>query len=147
MGKTVMMPVMKRILAGGLFVAVAALLTSCSLASDARPTDTADESRASEGEIATYELPQNWGSDAGEGRGVLVEIDGCVRLDNSRVPVFPSDQVTWDGETLTFGADQYRIGDTITFAGNEIGDRSELEAAIPSGCSTGPFWIVGPLRD
>lgn len=138
---------MKKILVAAPLVAIAALLTSCSLASDPTPTDTPDENLASAGEIATYELPRDWGSDAGEARGVLVEIDGCVRLDNSRVPIFPSDQVTWDGETLTFGADQYRVGDTITFAGNEIGDLSELEATIPAGCSAGPFWIVGPLRE
>lgn len=138
---------MRKLLTAAPLVVLATLLTSCSLASDPTPSETPDESRASEGAIATYELPPNWGSDAGEARGVLVEIDGCVRLDNSRVPIFPSDQVTWDGETLTFGEDQYRVGDTITFAGNEIGDPSELEAEIPAGCSAGPFWIVGPRRN
>ncbi len=138
---------MRKILAAAPFVTIAAVLTSCSLASDLDPTHAPDKNLASQAEIATYERSRDWGSGAGEARGVLAEIDGCVRLDNSRVPVFPSDQATWDGETLTFGEDQYRVGDTITFAGNEIGDPSELEAEIPAGCSAGPFWIVGPHRE
>ncbi|MGO8608864.1 hypothetical protein ACC848_38490, partial [Rhizobium johnstonii] len=91
-------------------------------------------------------LPPDWGSDAGGAQGVLVEVDGCVRLDNSRVPIFPVDQVTWDGETLTFGGEQYQLGDTIEFAGNELGEPNDLEVEIPEACSAGPFWVVGPHR-
>lgn len=130
-----------------LVVITVALLTACAPVSDPEPSETPVESLASEGKIAVYDIPQDWGSDAGEASGVLVEVDGCVRLDNSRVPIFPSDQASWDGETLTFGGDEYRLGDTIAFAGNEIGDPSKLDVEIPEGCSTGPFWVVGPHRE
>lgn len=129
-----------------LVVFVGALLTACGTTSGQTATDAPVDTRVAESEIAVYELPPDWGSDAGGAQGVLVEVDGCVRLDNSRVPIFPVDQVTWDGETLTFGGQQYRLGDTIEFAGNELGEPNDLEVEIPEGCSAGPFWVVGPYR-
>lgn len=123
-----------------------ALLVSCGTTIGETATEAPIDNGAAASAIAVYELPPDWGSDAGAAQGVLVEVDGCVRLDNSRVPIFPVDQVTWDGESLTFGGEQYQLGDTIEFAGNELGEGDDLELEIPEACSAGPFWVVGPHR-
>lgn len=133
-----------------IFTALAALSAGATITACGMPnaqTAPQESSRSStESAVAVYELPPDWGSDAGLAEGVLVDVDGCIRLDNSRVPIFPMNQATWDGDTLRFGEKQYRVGDTIRFAANELGEPSSLETQIPEGCSAGPFWVVGPHR-
>lgn len=106
-----------------------------------RPTATAEPAR-----VVTYEpLPKAISMAAGA-VGVLVIEDGCLRLDNGLVPVFPASEVTWDGSILTWAGRSYSIGETIRRGGGRGGDPGN-DTGILAGCGDGDSWSVGQHRD
>lgn len=69
--------------------------------------------------------------------GKLTETDGCVTINDLVVPVFPS-TTEWDGTSLKWDGDEYRIGETIELGGGEPAVRPEM----PSECAAFQSFIV-----
>jgi hypothetical protein len=75
--------------------------------------------------------------------GVLVFENGCVRLENGTIPLFPRNKTSWDGDVLVLDGVTYRIGDTIEVGGGEA-SRETSTADVPDRCGDGPLWVVSP---
>lgn len=95
------------------------------------------------GGVATYETMPDEGSLLAAGGGILVVENGCVRLDSGVVPVFPADQVSWDGTTLTWAGEEYSVGDTLRFGGG-LANETDEQLDIPAECGGGDAWIINP---
>ena len=60
--------------------------------------------------------------------------------------MFASEDVTWDGTTLTYGTKSYAAGDEIVLGGGEY--PADLSASvIPPECGDGPGWGVARSVD
>jgi hypothetical protein len=75
-------------------------------------------------------------------RGILRVHNGCVVLEGGTIPVFPEDEVTWDGTTLTYRGTMFIVGDTIDLGGG-LSNRDAPGRSIPSECGDGSVWGVG----
>jgi hypothetical protein len=96
------------------------------------PTPT-DREYALQGGLVTYVRPTgNVGGNAAIFGGVLGVVGGCVFVNDS-LALFPRDQTSWDGETLTFWDKQYRPGDLLYGSGGEP-SMERLPASIQSAC-------------
>lgn len=91
--------------------------------------------------ILTYQVGPERGGDDARAEGVLAFDDGCLRFTDGTIPVFPDDEVSWDGTTLVWRGDEYHVGDEIELGGGE-GDREHVETPVPSNCGEGRVWIV-----
>ena len=74
--------------------------------------------------------------------GTLSVHNGCVILEGGAIPVFPEDEVAWDGTTLTFRGETFVVGDTIDLGGG-LGSRDAPGRTIPTECGEGSIWGVG----
>jgi hypothetical protein len=94
--------------------------------------------------IVTYDASSGAGNAAGLS-GVLVFENGCVRLENGTIPLFPEDEISWDGEVLVLNGVTYQMGDTIDVGGGET-SRDVSTADVPDRCGDGPLWVVAPSQ-
>lgn len=95
------------------------------------------------GGAVTYRVGMNRSGDTAALSGVLVFENGCVRFENGTIPLFPDDETSWDGETLTLGGVDYDLGDTIEVGGGET-NRDTTSADVPERCGDGPLFVVAP---
>jgi hypothetical protein len=98
-----------------------------------------------DGGAVTYHVGMIRSGDAAALSGVLVFENGCVRLENGTIPLFPDDETSWDGETLTLRGVDYELGDTIEVGGGET-NRDTTSADVPERCGDGPLFVVAPGR-
>lgn len=91
--------------------------------------------------VITREASGENGSNMALTTGVLVVENGCVRLDTGVVPVFPAEDVSWDGTTLTHLDTAYGVGDTISLGGGEYSESGRADI-VPEECGGGPAWGV-----
>ena len=94
--------------------------------------------------VVTYDASSGAGNAAALS-GVLVFENGCVRLENGTIPLFPEDETSWDGEVLVLNGVTYRMGDTIDVGGGET-TRDVSTADVPDSCGDGPLWVVAPSQ-
>lgn len=124
-----------------LIVASVIALTGCTSGVDAA-APSPNPSQAAE--IATLDIPGVTGSDMAAHEGVLTIVDGCLALDTGTVPVFGSGEAQWDGETLVWGGEEFRIGDKVQLGGSPVSD--EYDPVIPAGCADMEPWGVGGMK-
>lgn len=106
------------------------------------PTLEASPSTPSPAGIVTYDpLPAGSGALLAGGYGVLVVDNGCVRFDSGMIPVFPSNQASWDGSTLAWAGETYSVGDTVTVGGG-LASVTNRPSNIPAECGDGEAWIA-----
>jgi len=96
--------------------------------------------------ILTYEVDADRMGMLALGWGVLVFTDGCLRLQDGTILVFPDDSSSWDGTTLRYSGSEFRMGDEISFGGGQSSLTPEIRDIfeIPEECGDGPVWIVAP---
>ena len=74
-------------------------------------------------------------------QGTLTFDNGCLLVDGSPV-VFPADDTSWDGTTLTSSGNEFVVGDEIVLGGGTIDRR--LPANTPDQCGgSAPFYGWG----
>ena len=93
--------------------------------------------------VVTYEVGPQRAADTAAIKGVLTFVDGCVRFTNGTIPLFPADEVTWDGKQLVLKGVTYSLGDTLELGGGET-SRDITSASVPERCGDGPLWAVSP---
>jgi hypothetical protein len=93
--------------------------------------------------VVTYEVGAQRVSDTAAISGELTFVDGCLRFTSGTIPIFPADEVTWDGERLVLNGSTYRVGDTLELGGGET-SRDVTSANVPARCGDGPLWAVSP---
>jgi FlaG/FlaF family flagellin (archaellin) len=124
---------------------VGALLTGCTASAPASPpettTTTTTSSAPSSGVLVTRAAATDDGYDVDAVSGILTVANGCVRLEDGTIPVFPDDQAMWDGTALTWKGEQYRPGERVYLGGREITGGGMLDT-IPGGCGAGTVWQV-----
>jgi hypothetical protein len=118
-----------------LFLVLVPLLTACTV-----PKPTPPEPSG----LVTYPLPKDWVGMAGLKVGTLAFVDDCVRFDDGDIPVFPDKLTTWDGTTLTFAGEEYRMGDEISLGGGSPVEGGTVSTPIPQTCGDGIVIIVSP---
>jgi len=91
----------------------------------------------------TYDVGSARSGDTAALSGVLTFDNGCVRLEEGPIPLFPKDVTSWDGEKLVFDGVTYEMGDTIDVAGGEI-SRDSATVDVPDRCGTGTLFLVSP---
>ncbi|HEV7951070.1 MAG TPA: hypothetical protein VGP24_15000 [Glaciihabitans sp.] len=96
--------------------------------------------------VVTRDASGETASNLARTRGVLEFVDGCLRLADGTIPVFASDDVTWDGTTLGYRGKQYVVGNTILLGGGERATDAQAES-VPSGCGEGRIWGVARTVD
>jgi hypothetical protein len=96
-----------------------------------------------DGGAVTYRVGMTRSGDAAGLSGVLVFENGCVRLESGIIPLFPDDETSWDGQTLTLRGDSYEVGDTIDVGGGET-NRDTTSADVPERCGDGSLFVVAP---
>ena len=59
-------------------------------------------------------------------------------------PVFPAEEIEWDGETLSYQGKRYRPGDRIDVGGGQMPLKELTGLSLPKGCPDGirPFIIA-----
>jgi hypothetical protein len=119
----------------GLILALSPFLTACTVTEPTPPEPTG---------LVTYPLPEGWVGMAGLKDGTLAFIDNCVRFEDGDIPVFPDKLTTWDGTTLTFAGEEYRMGDEISLGGGSPVGGGTVSVPIPETCGNGIVIIVGP---
>jgi hypothetical protein len=91
----------------------------------------------------TYDVGSPRSGDTAALSGVLAFNNGCVRLEEGPIPLFPEDVTSWDGETLVLSGVSYEMGDAIDVAGGEI-SRDKATVDVPDRCGTGTLFLVSP---
>jgi hypothetical protein len=119
----------------GLVLVIAPFLTACTVTEPTPPEPTG---------LVTYPLPEDWAGMAGLKVGTLAFVDNCVRFEDGDIPVFPDRLTTWDGATLTFAGEEYRMGDEISLGGGSPVEGGTVSVPIPETCGNGIVIIVGP---
>ncbi|WP_104163216.1 hypothetical protein [Cryobacterium sp. N22] len=119
----------------GLILVLAPLLTACTVTEPTPPEPTG---------LVTYPLPEDWVGMAGLKVGTLAFVDNCVRFDDGDIPAFPDKLTTWDGTTLTFAGEEYRMGDEISLGGGSPVEGATVSIPIPKTCGNGIIIIVSP---
>ena len=79
--------------------------------------------------------------------GTLELTDGCIMLssdDAKMLPVFPAEEIEWDGETLSYQGRNYRPGDRIEVGGGQMPLEELTGLSLPEGCPDGvrPFIVA-----
>jgi len=119
----------------GLLMALVPFLAACTVTEPTPPEPAG---------LLTYPLPDDWTGTAGLKVGTLVFVDNCVRFDDGAIPVFPDKLTTWDGTTLTFAGDEYRMGDEISLGGGSPAEGGTVSIPIAKTCGDGAIIIVSP---
>ncbi|KZE94616.1 hypothetical protein AVP42_00900 [Agromyces sp. NDB4Y10] len=128
---------------GALTIVLVAALVGCSMTDSPQPDPTPTPSSDTPSELATY--PSSGGGMDALAVGKLALANGCLVIEGSDesmlVPVFPSDEATWNDGVLTWGGKEYRVGDTIRLGG---GGSPPGYVEVPDGCTGLPTWLVAP---
>lgn len=119
----------------GLILVLVPLLTACTVTQPTTPEPTG---------LVTYPLAEDWAGMAGLKVGTLVFVDSCIRFEDGDIPVFPDKPTTWDGTTLTFAGEAYRMGDEISVGGGSPVEGGTVSIPIPKTCGNGIIIIVSP---
>lgn len=75
-------------------------------------------------------------------QGTLTLETGCLGFDGYSL-AFPKNLVTWDGVTLTFGDERYRIGDELSVGGGQIPE-DPLPKSLVEQCGDKLIVVSGP---
>lgn len=115
-------------------------VAGCS-ASTSDPSGAQTSATARASPVATYPPPPV-GMDAAL-EGTLRLVDQCLVVEGTdgahTVPVFPSDEVDWSADVLTWRTKEYRAGDHILLGG---GGGSSPDGYLPKGCVGLASWLV-----
>ena len=102
----------------------------------------------SSGPVAVYPAP-DYGMDALLDGTVRLN-DGCLVVEGGEgttaVPVFPSDDVTWDEDSklLTWRGETYSDGDAISLGGGFVGTSGIENGYFPEDCAGREAFLVSP---
>lgn len=111
-------------------IALILALAACSAGNDAAGGDPV--------RYATYPATTALGEGDGAALdGTLATRDGCLVVETAAgtvvVPVLPASSTTWDGDALTIGSSEYRVGDPVHFGGGYTTEASGVD--LPDACA------------